>query len=171
MQALLTQESHVTRFLVSLVVALSLLLGGTAQANEGKFDKPLEQALAGMKADTPVTLVYFSARDCRWCTYWEQGLFKESASQKFMKSVASKQVRMVTVKKQSLSVWHQPDEFPAEIAFVRDARLRDGRVTDLKGYPWFSLYVGQTLVADSFEWDKDMLPAIEKVAARKSAIK
>jgi thioredoxin-related protein len=160
-----------TRVLVSIALVLSLLCAGSAQANDKKFDKPLEQALSAMKADTPVTLVYFSARDCRWCTYWEQGLFKESAGQKFMKSVASKQVRMVTVKKQALAVWHQPEEFPAEIAFVRDARLRDGRITDLKGYPWFSLYVGQTLVADSFEWDKDMLPAIEKVAARKAAIR
>ena len=60
-------------------------------------------ASSAWAAGEPLTVVYWSAKDCRWCTWWEGSVVGSGGEAKFLKSPEGKAVRYMVVKKPSLS--------------------------------------------------------------------
>jgi hypothetical protein len=115
-------------------------------------------------ATDPLTVVYWSANDCRWCTWWEGSIIGSGGEAKFLKSAEGKAVRYVVVKKPSLSRPHTTDDFKADQKWLwpRVKNETDGKI---RGYPSFSLYEGEKFVAYALgeeEIDSKLLPAIRE---------
>ena len=115
-------------------------------------------------AGEPLTVVYWSAKDCRWCTWWEGSVVGSGGEAKFLKSPEGKAVRYMVVKKPSLSAPFVERDFKADQQWLwpRVKNETDGKI---KGYPSFSLYEGDKLVAYALgekDVDDKLLPAIRE---------
>jgi hypothetical protein len=115
-------------------------------------------------AGEPLTVVYWSAKDCRWCTWWEGSLIGSGGEAKFLKSAEGKAVSYTVVKKPSLSRPHTEDDFSSDQKWLwpRVKAETDGKI---KGYPSFSLYEGDTFVAYALgeaDIEGKLLPAIRE---------
>jgi hypothetical protein len=115
-------------------------------------------------AGEPLTVVYWSAKDCRWCTWWEGSVVGSGGEAKFLKSPEGKAVRYLVVKKPRLSSPHEEEDFTADQKWLwpRVKNETDGKI---RGYPSFSLYEGDKLVVYALG-EKDvegkLLPAIRE---------
>ncbi|TAG06204.1 MAG: hypothetical protein EAZ43_01595 [Betaproteobacteria bacterium] len=120
-------------------------------------------------AKEPLTVVYWSANDCRWCTWWEGTLIGSGGEAKFLKSPEGQSVRYTVVKKPRLSEPHAERDFSAEQRWLWP-RVRDQVDGRIRGYPSFSLFQGDKLVVYAIgenEFASKLLPAIkEKLAAK-----
>lgn len=117
---------------------------------------------AAYAATEPLTVVYWSAKDCRWCTWWEGSIIGSGGEAKFLKSAEGKAVRYVVVKKPRLASPFAESDFKAEQQWLwpRVKNETDGKI---KGYPSFSLYEGEKFVAYALgeeEIESKLLPAI-----------
>ena len=54
-------------------------------------------------AGEPLTVVYWSAKDCRWCIWWEGSVLGSGGEAKFLKSAEGKAVRYLVIKKPTLA--------------------------------------------------------------------
>ena len=101
---------------------------------------------AAWAAGEPLTVVYWSARDCRWCTWWEGSVVGSGGEAKFLKSPEGKAVRYMVVKKPSLSAPFVERDFKPDQQWLwqRVKNETDGKI---RGYPSFSLYEGDKFVA------------------------
>lgn len=113
-------------------------------------------------AAEPLTVVYWSAKDCRWCTWWEGSVIGSGGEAKFLKSAEGKAVRYLVIKKPTLARPYAEDDFKADQKWLwtRVKNETDGKIT---GYPSFSLYEGDKLVAyvlGEEDIDEKLLPAI-----------
>ena len=93
----------------------------------------------------PLTVVYWSANDCRWCTWWEGLVIGSGGEAKFLKTPEGKAVRYIVIKKPTLARPHVEDDFKADQKWLwtRVKAETDGKI---RGYPSFSLYEGDKLV-------------------------
>ena len=119
---------------------------------------------AAWAAGEPLTVVYWSAKDCRWCTWWEGSIIGSGGEAKFLKSAEGRAVRYVVIKKPALSRPHTEDDFKADQKWLwpRVKNETDGKI---KGYPSFSLYEGDKFVAYALgeeDIDSKLLPAIRE---------
>ncbi len=96
-------------------------------------------------AGEPLTVVYWSAKDCRWCTWWEGSVIGSGGEAKFLNSAEGRAVRYTVVKKPSLSQPHTERDFSADQKWLWP-RVKDETDGKIKGYPSFSLYQGDMLV-------------------------
>jgi len=115
-------------------------------------------------AGEPLTVVYWSAKDCRWCTWWEGSIVGSGGEAKFLKSPEGKAVRYMVVKKPSLSAPFKEADFKPDQKWLwpRVKNETDGKI---KGYPSFSLYEGDKFVAYALgeeDIDEKLLPAIRE---------
>ena len=115
-------------------------------------------------AGEPLTVVYWSAKDCRWCTWWEGSVVGSGGEAKFLKSPEGKAVRYMVVKKPSLARPFEADDFKLDQQWLwpRVKNETDGKI---KGYPSFSLYEGDKFVAYALgeeDIDGKLLPAIRE---------
>ena len=111
-----------------------------------------------------LTVVYWSAKDCRWCTWWEGSVVGSGGEAKFLKSAEGKAVRYMVVKKPSLSAPFAERDFKPDQQWLwpRVKNETDGKIT---GYPSFSLYEGDKFVAYALgeeDIDGKLLPAIRE---------
>jgi hypothetical protein len=115
-------------------------------------------------AGEPLTVVYWSAKDCRWCTWWEGSVVGSGGEAKFLKSPEGKAVRYMVVKKPTLSQPFAERDFKPDQQWLwpRVKNETDGKI---KGYPSFSLYEGDKFVAYALggeDIDGKLLPAIRE---------
>ena len=115
-------------------------------------------------AGEPLTVVYWSAKDCRWCTWWEGSVIGSGGEAKFLKSPEGKAVRYLVIKKPTLARPYAEDDFKADQKWLwpRVKNETDGKI---KGYPSFSLYEGDKFVAYALgeeDIDEKLLPAIRE---------
>ena len=115
-------------------------------------------------AGEPLTVVYWSAKDCRWCTWWEGSVVGSGGEAKFLRSVEGKAVRYMVVKKPSLSAPFAERDFKSDQKWLwpRVKAETDGKI---KGYPSFSLYQGDKFVVYALgeeDIDDKLLPAIRE---------
>ena len=112
----------------------------------------------------PLTVVYWSAKDCRWCTWWEGSVVGSGGEAKFLKSPEGGAVHYMVVKKPSLSAPFAERDFKPDQKWLWP-RVRNETDGKIKGYPSFSLYEGDRLVAYALgeeEIDEKLLPAIRE---------
>ena len=136
-------------FVTRLLVAASLVASATA-------------GTAAYAAPEPLTVVYWSAKDCRWCTWWEGSILGSGGAAKFLKSAEGKAVRYIVVKKPRLSAPYVEDDFTSDQKWLwtRVKNETDGKI---KGFPSFSLYEGEKFVAYALgqpDVEGTLLPAI-----------
>ncbi len=115
-------------------------------------------------AGEPLTVVYWSAKDCRWCTWWEGSIVGSGGEAKFLKSPEGKAVRYMVVKKPSLSMPFKEADFKADQKWLWP-RVKDETDGKIRGYPSFSLYEGDKFVAYALgeeDIDSKLLPAIRE---------
>ena len=115
-------------------------------------------------AGEPLTVVYWSAKDCRWCTWWEGSVVGSGGEAKFLKSPEGKAVRYMVVKKPTLARPFAAEDFKPDQMWLwpRVKNETDGKI---KGYPSFSLYEGDKFVAYALgeeDIDGKLLPAIRE---------
>ncbi len=118
---------------------------------------------------SPLTVVYWSAKDCRWCTWWEGAVIGSGGEAKFLKSEEGKAVRYVIVKKPRLSAPYEEVDFNAEQKWLWP-RVRDQVDGRIRGFPSFSLFEGEKLVVYAVgeeEFAAKLMPALkEKLSKR-----
>ena len=115
-------------------------------------------------AGEPLTVVYWSAKDCRWCTWWEGSLVGSGGEAKFLKTLEGKAVRYVVIKKPTLARPHVKDDFKADQQWLW-ARVKNETDGKIKGFPSFSLYEGDKFVAYALgepDVEGKLLPAIRE---------
>ena len=115
-------------------------------------------------AGETLTVVYWSAKDCRWCTWWEGSVVGSGGEAKFLKSPEGKAVRYTIVKKPTLARPFVAEDFKPDQQWLwpRVKNETDGKI---KGYPSFSLYEGDKFVAYALgeeDIDGKLLPAIRE---------
>jgi hypothetical protein len=117
----------------------------------------------------PLTVVYWSAKDCRWCTWWEGAVIGSGGEAKFLKSEEGKAVRYSIVKKPRLSAPYEELDFKPEQKWLWP-RVRDQVDGRIRGFPSFSLFEGEKLVVYAVgeeEFVQKLMPALkEKLAKR-----
>lgn len=116
-------------------------------------------------ANTDVTVVYWSARDCTWCTHWEGG-----GKAQLEQSPEFPRIRFRMVKSERLEDKYSRDMFAPDIAWLWDRYTLNGHRNP--GRPSWDVYVGQERVATFYgtkSWDGQTLPFIRSVANQSSA--
>lgn len=145
---------------------LAVALGCTAF---GAGSPALAQASAttASKTKEPLTVVYWTARDCRWCTWWEGKVIGSGGEAKFLASPEGKAVRYIVVKKPLLSVPFQESDFNADTKWLWE-RMQTSKTDGegrIRGFPSFSLFEGKTLVTYALgepDVQKKLVPAIRE---------
>ncbi len=126
-------------------------------------------AASALASSEPLTVVYWSANDCRWCTWWEGTIIGSGGEAKFLKSPEGKAVRYTVVKKPRLSEPHAEGDFSVDQKWLWP-RVRDQVDGKIRGYPSFSLFQGDKLVVYALgekEFATKLMPAVkEKLAAK-----
>lgn len=115
-------------------------------------------------ADVPLTVVYWSANDCRWCTWWEGAVVGSGGEAKFLKSPEGKSVRYLVIKKPTLARPFVAEDFTPDQQWLW-SRVKNETDGKIKGYPSFSLYEGDKFVAYALgkeDIDGKLLPAIRE---------
>jgi hypothetical protein len=126
------------------------------------FAQAATTATTSQKAKAPLTVVYWSARDCRWCTWWEGKVIGSGGEAKFLASPEGKAVRYIVLKKPLLAVPYREEDFPNEHKWLWE-RVKSESDGKIRGFPSFSLYEGNTLltyVAGEPDVEKKLTPAI-----------
>ena len=139
---------HLAKHFIAMLGA-ALLTGGVSSA---------------WAAGEPLTVVYWSANDCRWCTWWEGSGVGSGGEAKFLGSPEGKAIRYMVVNKPSLSQPFVERDFKPDQQWLwpRVKNETDGKI---KGYPSFSLYEGDKFVAYALgeeDIDGKLLPAIRE---------
>lgn len=146
-----------TAVCAALVAAGSMVAPGAAAA----------QSTGGQ--DTRLTVVYWSAKDCRWCTWWEGKVLGSGGEAAFLASPEGKAVRYETVKKTFLSVPYGPHDFRPEQRWLWN-QLDSGKHRRIVGYPSFSLFDGEELVVYAVGQDgfkDELLPKLRERMAKR----
>ena len=136
-------------FVTRLLVAASFVASATA-------------GTAVFAASEPLTVVYWSAKDCRWCTWWEGSLIGSGGEAKFLKSAEGKAVRYIVVKKPTLAAPFAETDFKPDQQWLW-SRVKNETDGKIKGYPSFSLYQGEKFVEYALgekDIEAKLLPAI-----------
>ena len=119
---------------------------------------------SALAAAEPLTVVYWSAKDCRWCTWWEGSVVGSGGEAKFLKSAEGKAVRYMVIKKPTLARPFAEADFKPDQQWLWP-RVKDETDGKIKGYPSFSLYEGDKFIAYALgeeDIDKKLLPAIRE---------
>ena len=119
---------------------------------------------AAWAASEPLTVVYWSAKDCRWCTWWEGSVVGSGGEAKFLKTAEGRAVRYMVIKKPRLALPFAESDFKADQKWLW-SRVKNETDGKIKGYPSFSLYEGDKFVAYALGEEDiagKLLPAIRE---------
>ncbi len=103
----------------------------------------LASASIAAASEMNVTVVYWSAKDCRWCLYWE-GAFS-GMKQKFEEAEEFRNLKFFTVKSERLADQYTQDMFAPEISWVWDRYAANNHKSP--GRPSWVIYVEKVRVA------------------------
>jgi hypothetical protein len=144
------------RWIASVAVAIATIgLGRSALADTPTASKP------------ELLLVYWSSKDCTWCTYWEsswsgmEGRLK--SSEEFTK------LTYRSIKNARLADPYTDEHFAPDIKWLKE-RLDRGEEKNL-GRPGWGFYVNKVRVATFYgtkNWDSTILPEIKLLVAKYS---
>ncbi len=113
-------------------------------------------------------LVYWSAKDCRWCTYWESSW--SGMETRLKNSDEFNKVTYRVIKSERLADRYADEHFPNDIRWLKE-RIDRGVEKPL-GRPGWGFYVDRTLVAKFYgtqDWDTKHLPTILQLVGKYSA--
>ena len=115
------------------------------------------------KSRDELLLVYWSARDCGWCSYWESSW---SGMEKSLREApAFTKMTYRVVKSHSLRFPYAESDFPDDLKWLHARGDRH------PGRPGWTLYVNRELVATFYgtnKWFSDHLPKINELAIKYS---
>jgi len=119
-------------------------------------------------AKPELLLVYWSSKDCRWCTYWEGSW---SGMQDSLKnSEEFKKLTYRVVKNERLADPYLDADYPVDIRWIKE-RIDRGE-EKIGGRPGWVFYVNKTRIAKFYgtrDWDSKSLPEIKRLVAKYSA--
>ncbi|MCS6995660.1 MAG: hypothetical protein NZ533_01655 [Casimicrobiaceae bacterium] len=119
--------------------------------------------------DNRLTVVYWSARDCRWCTWWEGRILGSGGEAAFLASPEGKAVRYITVKKNFLAIPYAEHDFKPDQKWLWKL-LESGKHRRIVGFPSFSLLDGEELVVYAVGQDgfrDELLPKLRERLAKR----
>jgi hypothetical protein len=109
-------------------------------------------------------VVYWSSKDCRWCTYWESSM--SGMEKKFKESDEFKKIKYRVVKNERLKDSYTRQDFPPDISWIFD-RIATGE--EKQGFrPGWIVYVDQKQLArfaGTRDWNSHHFPEIKKLVA------
>lgn len=156
------------RFGIHVLAGAGLLIAGLFTA-VGAAHAQSAMAQASATRDTRLTVVYWSAKDCRWCTWWEGKVLGSGGEAAFLASPEGQAVRYQTVKKTFLSVPYGAHDFRPEQRWLWN-QLESGKHRRIVGYPSFSLFDGEELVVYAVGQDgfkDELLPKLRERLGRR----
>jgi len=145
------------RWIASLFFLLSL---------SGFLPSAFAEAEATSKPD--LLLVYWSSRDCRWCTYWEGSWSGMEDSLK--SSEEFKKLTYRTVKNARLADPYTDSDYPPDIKWLKE-RVDRGEEKN-PGRPGWVFFVNKVRIAKFYgtrDWNSKILPDIKRLVAKYSA--
>jgi hypothetical protein len=111
--------------------------------------------------DSKITLVYLGARDCHYCSQWE-----ENEQRKFLLSREIKSIEFIKIERNTFHRNLQPDDFPDDFKWLYENVKMDNST------PTFAVLVDKTIVlkvAGSNNWDKKVMPLLTNLIDKKAA--
>ena len=112
-------------------------------------------------------LVYWSSKDCRWCTYWESSW---SGMENGLKSSEEfKKITYRVIKNERLADPYTDENFTSDIKWLKE-RIDRGEEKRL-GRPGWGFYVNKVRVAQLYgtrDWYTKILPEIKLLVAKYS---
>jgi|GEM_PF-1179364 len=111
--------------------------------------------------DSKITLVYLGARDCHYCSTWE-----EDELPKFLASEEIKHLEFLKIVRNTFHRALLPDDLPDDYRWLYGSIVKDG------GTPTFVVLVDKSVVRDvagSNNWDTKIMPLLTNLVAKKSA--
>lgn len=128
----------------------------------------LPSAFAQETAKPELLLVYWSSRDCRWCTYWESS---SSGMEKSLKSSEEfKKITYRVVKNARLADPYADEDYPPDMKWLKE-RVDRGEEKN-PGRPGWVFFVDKVRVAKFYgtrDWNSKILPGIKRLVAEHSA--
>jgi hypothetical protein len=115
------------------------------------------------RTEPEIMVVYMSARDCRWCTYWESGLSGMKSG--FEKSAEFKKINFLEVKRARIDTPPAKTDYPEELAWLRDRNEKEPQYLAL-GTPSWIVYVDKARVARYWgteTWNDKIFPDIKRI--------
>ncbi len=140
---------------VLIVVLATFGLRHTALADAPAASKP------------ELLLVYWSSKDCTWCTYWESSWSGMEAGLKG--SEEFKKLTYRVIKNARLADPYTEEHFASDIKWLKE-RIDRGVEKNL-GRPGWGFYVDKVRVATFYgtkNWDTKILPEIKLLVAKYS---
>jgi hypothetical protein len=113
-------------------------------------------------------LVYWSSKDCTWCTYWESSW--SGMEDGLKNSEEFKKLTYRVIKNTRLADPYTDEHFAPDIKWLKE-RIDRGVEKNL-GRPGWGFYVDKVRVATFYgtkNWDTKILPKIKLLVARYSA--
>ena len=142
------------RWIASLFVLLSL---------PGFLPPALAETQATSKPE--LLLVYWSSRDCRWCTYWEGSW---SGMEDGLKSSEEfKKLTYRVVKNARLADPYTDSDYPPDIKWLKE-RVDRGEEKN-PGRPGWVFFVNKVRVAKFYgtrDWESKILPEIKRLVTK-----
>jgi hypothetical protein len=111
--------------------------------------------------DSKITLVYLGARDCHFCSQWE-----ENEQQKFLLSEEFKHIEFLKIVRNTFHRNLQSDDFPVGYKWLYESVKMDDST------PTFVVLVDRSVVltvAGSNNWDTKVMPLLTDLIEKKSA--
>jgi hypothetical protein len=110
-----------------------------------------------------IALVYFSARDCTWCTYWESGFSGMKSG--LEKSPEFKKINFVEVKRDRIAAPPSKSDYPEAFAWLRDRIESQPQSLGLATPAWH-IYVDKNLLGRFWgteNWNEKTFPEIKRI--------
>jgi len=120
-----------------------------------------------LAADAPkpeMTVVYWSSKDCRWCTYWESSM--SGMERRFKEALEFNKIIYRVVKNERLADPYTPKDFPQDILWVFE-RIQRGEEKK-SARPGWVVYLDRKRIASFYgtsNWDEKHLPEIKRLVA------
>jgi hypothetical protein len=112
-------------------------------------------------------LVYWSSKDCRWCTYWESSW---SGMESGLKSADEfRKLTYRVVKNQRLADPYTVEDYPPDIRWLKE-RMDRGEEKAV-GRPGWAFYANKVRIAAFYgtkDWNSKTLPELKALVAKHS---
>lgn len=118
---------------------------------------------AAEKPQADIVLVYWSSKDCKWCTWWESSM--SGMEKRFKESPEFKKLKYRVVKNDRLVDPYPRELFAPDIVWVYDL-MQQGQKHP--GRPGWTLYVNKKRVAVFYgtrDWEEKSVPEIRRIVA------
>lgn len=113
-------------------------------------------------SESDITVVYWSAKDCTWCLYWESSF--SGMRQKFEDTDEFKKLKFYKVQSERLHDQYTHEMFAPKISWVWDRYVANNYKPPSR--PSWDVYIGKEKVAAFYgtkDWDGNAMPFIKSV--------